>query len=237
MIEISLETAYWWLAIGTLIVWLIVYACGTSATRRKQLLRGVIAIPAAIALENLLFFQDYWFPRSVFSATVGSWHILVEDVIFGFSMGGLIPVLVDLMPSKEKSVTFHFTKRTLQVLKIHVVTYFTAFVLIVQTEINSMILIPIVLIGVSGMFLKSLEIEIFTLSVISGLLSTLILFAIYSVGLIFISNTEDILRDWWYLYDGRLDVRIYGVPITEMFWAFSYGLYCAVVTKAIEQKK
>lgn len=236
MIEISLESAYLWLSVGALIAWSFVYFFGTSLTRKEQVIRGIISIPCAIAIENLIFFQDYWFPQSVLSVQVGSWHILLEDVIFGFSMGGLIPILSHLIGGRECIFSVDYSQRMCALIRMHFMTYLIAFVLVINTDVNSMILIPVVMIGVSLYYLRTLQFESFTLSLKSGFVATFILAGIYVIGLMVVSNTEEVLQDWWYLHDGPLDVRISGVPLTEIMWVFSYGVYSTIVNQKITQR-
>src|SRR5205823_5106235 len=62
-------------------------------------------------------------------------------------------------------------------------------------------------------------------SLFSGLGVMIIMFASYIfLFYVVISNGNQILNEVWLLAGSRLDIRLLGIPLTELFWGFSWGM-------------
>jgi hypothetical protein len=53
---------------------------------------SVLFVPVGI-ISELLYFRDYWLPQSVASFTIAGVPVLLEDVLFGFAIGGIAAVV------------------------------------------------------------------------------------------------------------------------------------------------
>ena len=55
------------------------------------------------------------------------------------------------------------------------------------------------------------------------------LFAVYAAGFLLSTNTEFVLQNIWLLYGTSLDMRIVGVPLTELLWGLAFGALAAIL--------
>ena len=64
---------------------------------------------------------------------------------------------------------------------------------------------------------------------IGGISAMTALFAVYAAGFLLSTNTEFVLQNIWLLYGTSLDMRIVGVPLTELLWGLAFGALAAIL--------
>jgi hypothetical protein len=193
-------------------------------TQQYQILRSVAGAFLGI-LSETLYFSDYWFPQSVLSSSIFSIPVLIEDAIFGFAVAGIGSTCYEVL-FKKKRVRIQrisIAKKIFVIFTIGIVLYCSSFFLIKFIGINSIFATAL------SMFLFSCAVltrraDLIRPAILTGAIFLLLLFSIYSTGFLIFLNAENILKEWWMLYDHQLGVRILNIPLSEMIWAWSFGL-------------
>ncbi len=218
--DIDFKYAYLILDIPFFVIWVLFFLL-SKETRKEQLIMSVLFIPAG-PLSELLYFSDYWAPASVFSFSIGPVIVYIEDLIFAFALGGVGSVIYEAIFSKILSVPKG---------SVH---YVIAIPLIIL--VGGLVTVSLFLLGVNSIFATSLGFivaallivsqrkDLFIDSLLSGVLITVIMFIAYGVLIVFIPNTNELIRQGWLLYGTQFDIRILGIPLTEMMWYFTWGM-------------
>lgn len=182
---------------------------------------SIITLPLGPILE-ILYFQDYWLPGSIFSFSIGSVRILIEDLIFVFSVSGVASVLYEIFLRKHlirlpKKIHYFFGLPV--ILLIGAIVTYTFFILgmnsIFATSIGFVLVALLMSIQRHDLFKDALG---------SGLTLTIVMFIGYISLSWLVLNGEEILQTGWFLHGSKLDVRFINVPLTEIIWYFAYGM-------------
>lgn len=48
-------------------------------------------------ISEILFVKDYWHPQSILSIQIGSFPLLIEDLLFGFAILGIGGVIFEVL--------------------------------------------------------------------------------------------------------------------------------------------
>ncbi len=190
--------------------------------------------PVATIYE-ILYFQDYWNPGSILSFNIGSIRILLEDFLFFFAFSGISAVIYEVIFNKrlleiKKSINIEIAIAS--VIGIGILVSYSLFL----TGTNSIFATSIGFITIA-MFVISQRRDLLLNSLVSGLAMMVIMFIIYAVGFNLVTNTEHILQQIWHLYKTSLGVRIWRIPITEMVWGFSAGMFFGPLYELIKKKR
>ncbi|HEC65331.1 MAG TPA: hypothetical protein ENI23_08555 [bacterium] len=200
----------WGSLIGIAIVSSIYYF--RKDLRREILLTGIATAIVGVLLEYF-FFQDYWNPTLLIQ--FGDFGGL-EDVIFGFSVGGIGAILYNVI-FKVKLVKTGKSRHWIillvlfsQILSILVFSSYLGLNSIYSSAIGWVV--PSIVIAITR---KDLVIEM----VIVGILGGVLLVLIEGVLLIF---SPEYLQSYYLLY-GTAPV-VFGIfPVTELIWGISFG--------------
>jgi hypothetical protein len=216
--EITLKEAYLVLTIPFVIAWLLIFLF-SKKTRKEQLIMSLIFIPFGPLCE-ILYFKDYWIPQSIFTIPFFTANIFIEDIIFVFCIAGIGAVIYEVF----------FNQR---LRKVNIPIHISALVIFM---IAGIILIPIWYLGVNSIFSTSIGFLIITLlivtqrrdlllnSLFSGIGVMIVMFLSYLLLFnVIVNNSEEIFKQGWLLYGTRFDLRLWGIPLTEMIWGFCWG--------------
>lgn len=229
MIYLPEKYAYLVLCIPFILINLIILFYNTEH-RKDQLRMGLIGAMFG-PLSELFYFRDYWMPQSIYFFRIGSFPLMLEDVIFGFSVLGIVSVLFDVLfehnrveidfPSKRKNIYVVFG----------VYLFFFAFLkmggvnTIIATSFASM---------VSGALIIWYRRDLILNSFVSAFGFLLALFVSYFLCLHIIANSETILSGFWYISKNSiLSLKYMGVPVTELVWAFTTGFFFGPMYKFV----
>ena len=218
MITITAQYAYIYLVGALTVVWIILYTLNPR-THKQQLFMSLIFSPLATIAE-ILYFKDYWNPLSILSGNIRPVRILLEDFIFAFCIVGIASVIAKPFLRDSRKYLNQNNTNFLILILLTVLLSWGLFIL----GINSIY-------AASLSFLSSASLMIFWRknllrdSFLSGLGTCLVMFFIYALGFYITKNSEDILRQIWYLYGTTLGTRVLGVPLTELIWAFTLGMF------------
>jgi len=218
------QFAYLFLTAGFGIVW-IFFFIRFPKTRKTQLIISALSIPLGPIIE-ILYFQDYWHPLSVLEFNLGPFRILIEDIAFVFFFTGLTGMLAHISGKRAKNLDLKIPLGFL--IGVGLISILIALPLF-YFGLNSIL-------ATSAGFLAIATIAAITkrqtlrYSVRCGLLTALTMFAVYFIQFHIVSNSEEMIRSTWLLYDKPvLGIRIAKVPLTELVWGFSWGTMMGAV--------
>lgn len=231
--EIDPKYAYFILDIPYLIIWSVIFIL-SKKTRKEQLIMSLLFSPVATIYE-ILYFQDYWNPGSILSFNIGSIRILLEDFLFFFAFSGISAVIYEVIFNKR----FFEIKRSINV--VMAIIFIIGIGILVSYSLflagmNSIFATSIGFVTIA-LFIISQRKDLLVNSLVSGLAMMVIMFIIYAVGFNLLTNIEHILQQIWHLYKTPLGVRIWKIPITEMVWGFSAGMFFGPLYELIKKKR
>ena len=193
------------------ILWFTIFLARKDL-RKEMLMMGMLfAILGPIS--EYWYYKDYWKP-----ALLINFPIAIEDILFGFNAGGIGSVLYEILLNK-KLVKIKEERRSHKwFLLVSIIV--AAALLHFFVDFNS-IYDSVAIFWIATLVVILLRRKL----VINALFSGLFFSLFYGLGLlIFIPLFPGVVERYWLLY-GTLPI-IWGVPITELFWAFSFGAMC-----------
>lgn len=215
--EIPIHLAYLGLVGCFGIIWSILFI-SLPQTRSIQIQISILAAPLGPVIE-WLYFQDYWYPMSVWESNVGPFRVLVEDFAFAFFFAGVTSMVAHLTGKKVDDFRL---KNPIHLIVIGCASMFLSLPFF-KMGLNSIIATSIgfllITMGISMTKKDSLK-----YAFRCGFITAMIMFSIYFASWQTVSNIEEIMKSTWLLYDHSvLGIRFMDVPITELVWGFSWG--------------
>ncbi len=202
--------------VGSLIffaIWLIFFILRKDL-RREML---IVSIPGAILQYvgcKYWCIIDWWNPYTLFGRGVG-----FEDFLFGFSSFGIAAVIYDVL--LHKKYARHIWKKPRFYIRIYFLILIIAFLSLAlfasgTTSFTAYVSVAVI----SSSILLISHHQLFTNSLLSGLLFMLISVPIYLV--------LNALSPGWiehtYLFDSLSGIRIFTIPLEEYLYYFVTGL-------------
>lgn len=216
--HIPINLGYFALTVPFAAVWIVLFLASKS-TRREQLLMSIIAMPWG-PISEIVYFKDYWFPKSILSFSLFGHPVLIEDFIFAFAIGGIGAVIYEALFKKHQARrAMHYSLSLLIIIVIGA----SSFVLLWQSGLNSIFASAIAFLILAFLIIVQRK-DLLMDSIISGLAVMIVMFFSYFFLIKTFSNSEEFLQNVWFLYKTPLDIRILGIPLTEMIWGFSWGM-------------
>ncbi len=211
--------AYLMMSTTLWLVWLVLYVVRTDL-RRNML--GVSLATALLGLTEPLFVPKYWNPFTLFDLARRT-GFDVESLIFSFAIGGIVfavyEVLFRMAPSEGMANERHQARHRHHVLAV-TAGPLVFVILAVVTSLNPIYSSAIAL--VAGFFATLYcRPDLWLKMIVSGGL----FFAVYFiVFLVFNLAFPGYVAVVWNLR-ALSGVRILGVPLEELMFAFTFGLY------------
>lgn len=220
MFEIPFRFAYLTLTIPFLVVWLILFFARKD-TRKEQLkMSYIIAIIGP--LSELVYFRDYWLPESIFPIFIWKFPLMIEDILFGFAIGGIASVIYEIIFRKGLSKFSIHSKYTIKSIYI-ALTFALVLIGLIKFGVNS-IYASAIAFAICALILLFIRHDLFINAVGSGFGVMFVMFVCYYFLFnILASNTEELLKQGWIIHNSILDMRITNIPLTEMIWGFTWG--------------
>ena len=215
---IAFRYAYLVLTIPFIVGWLLLFVL-SKKTRKQQLIMSLLLILGG-TISELLYFQDYWKPASILFKNIGPIRILLEDFLFAFSAAGIGSVIYDAILRKEFVISAR-TNNIIAFLSVAIIAVSISFIMFIL-GINSIFATSI------GMLVATLYIliqrkDLLPVSLLNGLFTACIMFIFYSILFNVVKNADELFRQGWLIYKTPLDIRILGIPLTEIIWGFVWG--------------
>lgn len=192
------------------VVWLLLYY------HRRDLRREMIFVGACIgALAPLWawwFLYDYWTP-------VYAWFFGLEDFLYGFFAGGVVSVLYEEVYGKR------FSRRKIAHSRGVMHLFLIGCAAAIVFNIGFVFSVNPIYAAVASFFVFFAGVGWYRADLIldglaSGILFTLLTFFIF---LVFMRLFPGIIETWWHL-DNLSGLRIRGLPVEELLWAFGMGM-------------
>lgn len=220
MINIPFRFAYLILCLPFLLVWLFLFLINKE-TRKEQISMSFIAMIIG-PLSEIIYFRDYWIPQSIFSIFIGKFPFMIEDLLFGFAIGGIGAVIYEVIFRKRLSKYSIYTKHAIKSVSIIFV-----FILVLlgtfSLGVNSIYASALAFL-VAGILIIYVRHDLFLNAIGSGIGVMLVMFICYYFIFNFVvANTDELLKQGWLLYNTSLGIRFSNIPITEMAWGFTWG--------------
>ena len=194
------------------LVWMTLFLIRKDL-RREILMMSLIVAPLG-PISEIFYTADYWKPT-----LFNGWRIGVEDVLFGFFIGGISGVLYEELFGKK------FTKRKTR-------GHPTLFLLYIGLGILWMIGINSIL-GLNSIYASIfwfmiiaattvyLRHDLLKDALLSGVLLSSAAFILYTIFLLLFPNA---IQSWW-MMKNISGILITGIPLEELMWAFTWGLF------------
>jgi len=204
--------------LGTLLICFPIWL--TLVLHRKDL-RKEILLTSLVGgffgpISQLIYTKDYWKPELFSNQTIG-----IEDFLFGFFIAGIAASIYEGVYGKR------FAKRTqrdtnwfVNFAMLVTVVFGTFLILTLSTNVNSIYASMVsFLVGTSIIFFKRRDLAkdmLFSglFLAIFGLISYTILLAVY----------PDLITKWWFM-NNISGVFVLGIPIEEIMWGFTGGMF------------
>lgn len=222
-----------WLVFSLILlgIWLLLFIF-RKGLRREMFLVSLFTMP--FGLTEPLFVPEYWNPPSLFNLAANT-GFDIESLIFTFSIGGIGSVLYEaFFKIKHKKFRKHemHSKRH----KFHLFALFSPLIIFLLLEIFTK-LNPIystsIAMFVGGILAILCRPDLKKKVFISGILFLLLYFVFFlSFNLIY----PDFVKEVWNL-DVLTNILVFGIPIEELIFAFTFGMIWSSVYEHINWYK
>jgi hypothetical protein len=207
-----------------------------SPKNRMELIRrsryGAVAGP----MGELMFLRDYWQPESVLYVQIGQFPFMIEAIIFGWCIAGIVTMFY-LIVTKKYLVSNTPKGNHKLVISYFVILFIFVLIFCLFFGLNSLYASAFAL-SLSAMYLVYIRKDLFMLSIFSGLFTTAVIFVCYALLCFFVGNVEELLKEIWLLYETPLDIRVFNcIPISELIFGFSLGLCIGPLHAFIHQMR
>ncbi|MFA5933788.1 MAG: lycopene cyclase domain-containing protein [Candidatus Paceibacterota bacterium] len=190
-----------------------------------MVLIGLLLMIGAPFAEQM-HFTDWWHPHFIFNS-----FITIEDLLFGFSVGGVISAVYSLLNSRIKDdfiLPINLTGKILTTTAFLFSVFGLFYIFHIHSFISSIIALSIPVIIV-GYYNKKSLIPIF----LTGMFMTVFALAGY---LFSIYLNPNFVKET-YLLNHLSKILILGIPIEELLWFFFAGMGVSAFQKIIWSEK
>ncbi len=199
-------------------IWLIIFIF-YPATRREMSWASFITMP--LGLTEIFFVPAYWNPPTLFNLAQ-KFGFDIESFIFAFAVGGIVSVIYEiLLKSKHKSIFHEHKLKKHRYHKLALLSPFLTFaILIFVTKLNPIYSASLSLaVGALATYLcrKDLDKNI----IFGGILFLSLYFIFFLMfNLIFPGYVDSVWN-----FSEISGIKIIGVPIEELMFAFTFGVF------------
>lgn len=234
MVEIPFRLAYLTLTTPFIVIWLALFLIRKDTRKEQLIMSCLVAIIGPIS--EIFYFRDYWIPESILPIFVGKFPLMIEDVLFGFAIGGIAAVIYEILFRKKLSKLSKHSKHSVRFIYI-ALTFILTLLGLIGFGINSIYASTIGFV-VCAIILILIRHDLFVNAIGSGLGVMIVMFLSYFFLFnILASNTEELLKQGWLIHNSTLDMRIANIPLTEMAWGFAWGFLAGPLYEFVLKKK
>lgn len=202
-----------------LALWAVIYLLKKDA-RKEMLKMSWITMP--FGLTEPLFVPEYWLPPSLFNLAKNT-GFDIESLIFSFAIGGIGTALYNLI-FKRKFVEMPHTERSHKRHTLHIYILFVPVlifaVLSTFTNLNH-IYCGIVALFFGGLATLYCRPDLKGKIWVGGILFSLFYFVYF--GSILLFYPEYVELNW--NFENLTHILVLGIPLEELLFAFSFGMY------------
>jgi hypothetical protein len=199
----------------TLAVWFVLYYFRKDF-RKEMLLMGSLVAIFGLIMEALVWTKDWWRPITITGTLVG-----VEDLIFGFGMGGITAIVYEEI-FKKKIVARKLKEKNH---KLHLSIFLGVSILVGSILYfgfgYSSFTTWLISVSLAVFIIYFLRPDLIVDSIVTGFI-----IAIFSVILFALMNLVEpgFVHRWW-LFEHLSGIIFLGVPLEDVIWFFTTGLF------------
>jgi hypothetical protein len=202
-----------------LALWAVIYLL-RKESRKEMLKMSLITMP--FGFTEPLFVPEYWFPPSLFDLAIKT-GFDIESLIFSFAIGGIGTVLYNLIFKRSLAEIPH-NERNHNRHRLHIYILFVPaivfLILALFTSLNH-IYCGIIALFIGGLSTLYCRPDLKTKIWVGGILFTVLYFIYFGSILLFYPQYVEL---YWNL-DKLTHILFFGVPIEELLFAFTFGMY------------
>jgi hypothetical protein len=206
----NFQYAYLVGSIFFLLVWLILFL------RRKDLRKEMIIMSLLVApmgpLSEFFYLRDYWQPE-----LFNGWVVGLEDLIFGFTIGGIAAVLYEEVFGR-KYVKRHLPKHLGWMFAVSIAGVVLMIVGNLILGFNS-VYVSIFIFLVVGVTIVASRQDLLKKAIYSGFLMGILMLIFY---IFFTFVFDGVIQKWWHLKN-LSGILVLGAPLEELLWGFGWG--------------
>ena len=199
--------------LGFFLIWLVLFL------KRKDLRKEILSMSLVIApfgFTQYFYIRDYWHPIYSFGTIFGITGI--EDIIWCFFIGGITAVIYEEIFGIKYSKK-HLENHPIFMISFAILAVGLLFVGNIILRFNSMY-VSVAIMLFFGICVLLFRHDLLKHAFLSGLITGAIMFFFYA--LFFNVMFNHIIENWWYLKNVS-GILIFGVPIEELMFGFSWG--------------
>ena len=194
------------------LIWLILFLARKDLRREMVILSlvGGVLFPLA-----LIYLPDYWYPDHI----IGNLPLGIEDFLFAFFIAGIGAILYEVILGKTHTLCDCRKKDPKKLIPIILVAIGTLLSLTLIFKLNSIYSSYVAFLIIFA-YIVYFRRDLFWQAIMSGFSVGLLMFIFYQV---WIWLYPGIIQHWWKLQNIS-GILIFGTPLEEILWGFSWGL-------------
>jgi len=210
--------------LGTLyfsVIWMLLF--GLFPKERKVIVWSSIALAPAAPISEYWQMADYWRPDLIIAIHIGNWTFGFEDFFFAFAFGGICTGIFELLIRRicqAEDIRFNL-KGFVKLLGIVLFSLMLMGTLSWLFHLNSLDALNSSCVLIAG-FIFSKQYMFLLPGLITALLMMFFMWFFYWG--FFLRLYPDVIGIWW-LSKALSGVALAKVPIEELIWAGSAGLF------------
>jgi len=179
---------------------------------RKEMLTMSFVVAPMGPLSEFFYLRDYWQPE-----LFNGWSIGIEDLIFGFTIGGIAAVIYEVFFGK-KYMKRHLPAHPKWMFRVAVfgITWMIIGSFVLGFNSIYVSILGFLIIAISIIFYRH---DLLKDALFSGLLVGSLMFIFYFASGYFFNG---IIQKWW-LLKNISGIIIFGAPLEELMWGFGWG--------------
>lgn len=218
--------AYLFAALIFLIIWAILFYWRKD-TRKEMLTISIIFGIVALLVEGVYLF-DWWRPLTITGTAIG-----IEDIIFGFSIGGIASIVYEEVFGKRlRNIKKKSKNKDIKFILLNIfllIVFFGSFFLL---KLNSFYASLIALsLGIIIIWIQRKD--LIKNSLLSGILLVIIAFPAFIFLEYFFKGAID--KFWYFQFFTK--IKIIGMPLEDLIWFFLVGANIGPLWEYWQEKK
>ena len=203
------------------LLWLIFFLLRKDL-RQQILIMSFFTTPLAPIFQFFFFSKDYWNPNYFYSISINGVSVGIEEPLFAFFVGGIGTIIYEVIRNRISNTDKSKPRPLIATLVI--VTTIVIFLLLKLIQINTIWASVIALI-LGSILILIIDRDLIYDSIFSGLFFVILSFCLY---LFLLHIYPNIFKQLW-ISKGLSGINIFKIPIEEIFWFFSWGLFSGVI--------
>jgi Lycopene cyclase len=203
------------------VIWIVLF--GLFPKERKVIFWSSLACGPAGPISEYWHRADYWRPDLILAIHIGNWTFGLEDYLFAFAFGGICTGIFELLMRRiwqAEDIRFNL-KGFIKFLSIVLFSLMLMGALSWLFHLNSLPAISISFIFIAGAIFYRRSSLLFP-GLITALLMMFLMWLFYWG--FFLRLYPDVISRWW-LSIALSGITLAKVPIEELIWAGSAGLF------------